>query len=198
MVRAGTRRRFAVKTWFILYTGRLSPCRRGGRLLPRGRGYFYVLVGRKKMVVDFEPFRGMCVRWIGPRDHVFHFTETALGRHYERPSMKRKGVPAEATMANHLAAVESNYFSQLMALVEHCAVTKYDDGESRLPGWFTVKTQGSAWVVQVKDPDSCCSATFVGETLDKALETAVLLLGCDSAPWEADSFLAQAKARRKK
>lgn len=187
-----------MKTWFILYTGRLSPCRRGGRKLPMGRGYFYMLLGRKKIVVDFLPRRGMCVRWLGSRDSVFSWLETAGGRHYERPSMKKKAGALTHSDSKHLAPIESNYFSQLLALVEHAAVRKYDDGDPREPGWFTIKTQGAAWVVQVKDPDSACSFSAVGETLDKALETAVLLLGCDEAPWEPDSFLAASKARKKK
>lgn len=112
--------------------------------------------------------------------------------------MKKKVSATVAGDVKHLAPVESNYFSQLLALVEHCAVRKYDDGDLREPGWFTIKTQGAAWVVQVKDPDSCCSFSAVGETLDKALETAVLLLGCEEAPWEPDTFLSASKARRKK
>lgn len=100
--------------------------------------------------------------------------------------------------AKHLAPVETNRFSDLMSLVEHCAIRKYDDGESREPGWFTVKTQGSAWLVQVKDPDGAVSFSAVGQTLDAALETAALLLACDEAPWEPDRFLAQQRAAQKK
>lgn len=98
----------------------------------------------------------------------------------------------------HLAPVESNIFTNLMPLVEHCAIRRYDDGEQREPGWFTVKTQGSAWVVQVKDPDGAVSFSAVGQTLDNALETAALLLACDEAPWEPDRFLAGQKATGKK
>lgn len=187
-----------MKTWFIMYTGRLSPCRRGGRILPRGRGYFYIFLGRKRIVVDFMPFKGMCVRYVGPRDTPFSWVESHVGRRYERPSMKRRCAAGAPGGGKHLAPMESEYFSQLLALVEHCAVRRYDDDELREPGWFTIKTQGAAWVVQVKDPDSCCSFSAVGATLDKALETAVLLLACDEAPWEPDTFLAQAKARKKK
>lgn len=100
--------------------------------------------------------------------------------------------------AQHLAPVETVRFSDMMSLVEHMAFRKYDDGEPREPGWVTIKTQGAAWVVQVKDPDGCVSFTAIGETLDKALETAGLLLACDEAPWEPDTFLAQAKARKAK
>ena len=112
--------------------------------------------------------------------------------------MKKKSAKGGSLDARHLAPVETNLFRDLLPLVEHCCVRKYDDGDPREPGWITMKTQGAAWVVQVKDPDAACSFSAVGETLDKALETAALLLSCDEAPWEPDAFLAAAAARRKK
>lgn len=112
--------------------------------------------------------------------------------------MKKRAPLTGTNGAKHLAAMETELFSRLMPLVEHCATRQYDDGEPREPGWFTVKTQGAAWCVQVKDPDGSCAFTAVAETLDKAFETAALLLACDEAPWEPDAFLAAAKARKKK
>lgn len=106
--------------------------------------------------------------------------------------MKKKivsGTTQGPDAPKHLAAVESNVFSKLMALVAHCAVTRYDDGDPRKPGWFTVKTMGSAWIVQVKDPDAALSLTATGQTLDDALCLAELLLSSDEAPWEPDPFL---------
>lgn len=116
----------------------------------------------------------------------------------QEPSMKRRGPKTGAGGEKHLAALESRIFSDMLPLVEHMALRQYDDGESREPGWITMKSQGAAWCVQVKDPDSACSFTAVAETLDKALETAALLLSCDDAPWEPDTFLAAARARKKK
>ena len=110
--------------------------------------------------------------------------------------MKKKAAAAAAGGdARHLAPVESEYFSKLMSLVEHCAVTKYDDGDPRETGWFTIKTLGSAWVVQVKDQDSGNSFQFVSDTLDKALEGAALLLACEEAPWQPDPFLRKKKGK---
>jgi len=111
--------------------------------------------------------------------------------------MKKK-MSKGAEGVKHLAAMETNMFSQLMPLVEHMALKQYDDGEARETGWITIKTQGAAWCVQVKDPDAAVSFTAVADTLDKALETAALLLGCDDAPWEMDRFLAQGKANKGK
>jgi hypothetical protein len=105
---------------------------------------------------------------------------------------------AVVTGGKHLAAVESEVFRDLMPLVEHCSHREYDDGSAREVGWITIKTTGAAWVVQVKDPDSASSFSAVGDTLDKALQTAALLLSCDEAPWEPDTWLAQARAKKLK
>lgn len=98
----------------------------------------------------------------------------------------------------HLAALETVLFGDRLSLVEHMALLQYEDGTPRLPGWITMKTQGAAWQVQVKDPDSCSSFAAVAPTLDGAIDTACLLLACDDAPWEADKWLTDALARSKK
>jgi hypothetical protein len=113
-------------------------------------------------------------------------------------AIKKRSIDVSGVI--HLAAVETVLFSQHLALVEHCALRQYDDGSPREPGWITVKTTGAAWVVQVKDPDSRKSFTAVADTLDKALDTASLLLACDDAPWEHDAWLEKAyveKSRKK-
>lgn len=95
----------------------------------------------------------------------------------------------------HLAAVESNTFTKMANLIQHCCVTRYDDGDPRKPGWFTVKTMGSAWVVQVKDPDAGLQLSATAQFLDDALCLADLLLGSEEAPWEPDPFLRNAKVK---
>jgi hypothetical protein len=99
----------------------------------------------------------------------------------------------------HLAPLETELFRELMPLVEHCGMLQYEDGSPRTPGYFTVRTNGSAWIVSVKDPDSANSFPTVGKTLDEALTTAALLLGCEEAPWEPDVYLqaTQRKANKK-
>lgn len=94
--------------------------------------------------------------------------------------------------------MESEVFSRLSNLVSHCAVTRYDDGTPRKTGWFTIKVMGAAWIVQVKDPDGCCSMSLTAQTLDDALALADVMLGADDAPWEPDPFLRSAESRKKK
>lgn len=185
------------KWWYVhCHRWRLHG-KRPSRWLPKGRGTFKVGVGRFKFALDFCYGKGI---WVRERETAATCgTTCALVHYWPEPSMKKRiAKGALDGDVKHLAPVESNIFTNLMPLVEHCAIRRYDDGEQREPGWFTVKTQGSAWVVQVKDPDGAVSFSAVGQTLDNALETAALLLACDEAPWEPDRFLAGQKATGKK
>jgi hypothetical protein len=112
--------------------------------------------------------------------------------------MKKKAPPSNAGGAKHLASIESNILSQCHALVKHCAITQYDDGEPRKPGWITVKTFGSAWQVEAKDPDSCLVLRVVENSLDEALALMTLLLESEEAPWEQDTWLMQQQAKSRK
>jgi hypothetical protein len=94
--------------------------------------------------------------------------------------------------------METEAFRQYMPIVEHCGMLQYEDGEPRQPGWFTVRTNGAAWQCVVKDPDSASSFTTTAQTLDEALSTAALLLGCEEAPWEPDQWLAASRAKKGK
>lgn len=110
---------------------------------------------------------------------------------------KRKPREAGEVVPPHLAAVESNLFAALLPLVSHCADTRYDDGTARVPGWWTVKTMGSAWVIEVKDPDTCSRLVIVQQSFDDALALASVLLESEEAPWEPDPWLKATAAKKK-
>lgn len=114
-------------------------------------------------------------------------------------TMKKKttGAGSKASTFTHLAPVESELLGKLSQIIAHCAVVKYDDGDARKPGWITLKTMGSAWVLEAKDPDSCCRMTASADTLDNALTMLDLLLGSEEAPWEPDPWLRQQLNRKK-
>jgi len=159
------------------------------RWVPKRKTWYELLTPRFALLVCYTPFRGYCLRTIrgvgaSPLDtlHIWPWPEM---------SVKRVNASKQATQgsATHLAPIESNTFSKLTSLVAHCCVVKYDDGEPRRPGWFTIKTQGAAWTVQVKDPDSASQLQAVGQSLDDALCLADLLLSSEEAPWEPDPFL---------
>lgn len=165
--------------------------------LPHGWVKWVVWIGRTRFTLTGKKGKGI---HIDLREHFDFGSPPKVQTAYcwSWPKMKKRVAAKVMGDATHLAPMESNRFQDMMSLVEHMATRKYDDGDPRETGWITIKTQGAAWCVQVKDPDSCASFTAVGETLDKALETAALLLSCDEAPWEPDTFLTQAAARRKK
>lgn len=151
------------------------------------RGYFVLVAKRYWGVSIWSAMRG---------------TEELLAwpdcdTYMEMAKMKRRNVTTEPRNVLHLAAVESDYLTKLMPLVQHCCHTQYEDGSTRKPGWWTVKTMGSAWVVEVKDPDSCSRLTVVQQTLDEALMLASCLLESDEAPWEPDPWLKQNQAKKK-
>lgn len=167
------------------------------RWMPKGRVEFDLVVKTVRFRLTSIPFKGICViaRY---RPGDVRCELAVPDERWEFPSMKKKTTGTAAVQVKHLAALESDVFKGLLPIVEHMAVRQYEDGDPREPGWVTIKTQGSAWVVQIKDPDACVSFSAVAETLDKALETAALLLSCDDAPWEQDKWLVDAAARRKK
>jgi hypothetical protein len=111
---------------------------------------------------------------------------------------KKKQKDTLAGPQPHLAAMESVVLGKCHSLVAHCAATAYDDGDPRQPGWFTLKTMGSAWVIEVKDPDTCARLVVVQQTVDDALTLASLLLDSEEAPWEPDPWLTAAKSKKKK
>lgn len=116
----------------------------------------------------------------------------------EVTAVKKKQPPKNTSGVKHLAAIESTIFAKCHGVVKHCSITQYEDGEPRKPGWITIKTLGSAWQVEAKDPDSCLSLRVLENSLDEALELLNLLLESEEAPWELDTWLQQQAARNRK
>lgn len=170
---------------------------RPSQWLPRRIVWFDLLLTKVVVRVQHTPFRGYCIRSVFPRGG------SQLDRLFVLPppefSVKRIELRKQASQggASHLAAVETDVLGRLPNIVAHCAVTRYEDGSSRAPGWVMLKTQGAAWIVTVKDPDSCCSLRATANALDDALALADLLLGTEDAPWEADAFLQQGKKKNR-
>lgn len=181
----------------ILYNRVRGSRKRPRRWMGRSPVVFFLLTRTHRYALSFRPGKGIHV-WLRYPRNVSAEQLSRPDREWKTPEMKKKASAVAAGDANHRVPLESEFFRDLMSLVEHCALVKYDDGDPREPGWFTIKTQGAAWCVQVKDPDAAVSFTAVGATLDKALETAALLLGCDEAPWEPDTWLAAKKRPPKK
>lgn len=171
--------------------------KRPARWLPRAPRDYVLRWRHVELLLTWRPFVGIRVAaW--RRRAGFQPWNADTATWTGRPEMKRRTAKSGPSAEKHLAALECKAFTDLFPLVEHCAIRQYDDGEPREPGWITIGTSGAAWSVTVKDPDACVSFRTVADTLDKALETAALLLSCDEAPWEHDRFLADAAKRRRK
>lgn len=112
--------------------------------------------------------------------------------------MRKKTVAAADDGRQHIAAMETEVLRDHLAVIEHLAVIRYEDGQPRQPGYITLRTQGQAWVVDVKDPDSCCSFRLLATTVDELLESLQELLGADQAPWEPDPWLKSAATKGRK
>jgi len=168
------------------------------RWAPRKKTWYILRLRRKDVLVCYVPFRGFHCRSILERGGKL--TEPILTIPPPEFSVKKVQPGKQTTEggASHLAAMETELFGKLSSLAAHVAVTRYEDGSPRRPGWFTVKTLGAAWVVQVKDPDSCCQLQTTSQTLDDALALADLLLGSEEAPWEPDPWLQRTESQRKK
>lgn len=168
------------------------------RTLPH-RLFVLVIVGRLKVfTIVHHPFVG----WITAR---LHYRMATSGRedvkinHWKVKEMKKVKAPKSGDGAvDFLCSPKSEIFKMVPALLSHITTTRYDDGEARTPGWWTIKTMGASCCIQVKDPDSCMSFQVLAQTVDDALVTADALLAAEQAPWEPDRWLAQNKPRSKK
>ena len=182
----------------ILTRNRTWCSRRPKHWIPRRKTWYILRLRAKDIVVCYVPFRGFQARSVLRRggalvDRLVVFAPPEFSMKKVQP-----GKQSSEGGASHLAAMETNVFAKLSSLAAHVAVTRYEDGTPRRPGWFTVKTLGAAWVVQVKDPDSCCQLQTTSQTLDDALALADLLLGSEEAPWEPDPWLQRTETQKKK
>lgn len=172
--------------------------RKPRRWMPRQQTFFLIQLLDRSIGVCYLPFRG-CYPLSMFRGRGAHGEPVAK---WPRPeyAMKRRNVKSESSADGplHLAAMETNVLHQLPNLVAHCAEVRYDDKSPRKPGWFTVKTMGAAWVIQVKDPDGCCQMSLTAQSLDDALCLADVMLGAETAPWEPDPFLKRQDTTKKK
>lgn len=95
----------------------------------------------------------------------------------------------------HLAAVESEILKAFPNVIAHLAVTKYEDGDPRVPGEIHLKTQGPSWFARLKDTDSAQFIPVSAPSVDELLLMMDLLLADEKAPWQADQYAARKKKK---
>lgn len=176
---------------------RLGSWRRPSRWMSRDVKIYDVAVGRLVYHVCSRRWWGCSVFAVSENGQVV-WSYDGTGTYHGAFTMKRRTKAEGSPAVQHLAAMESVLFSKMHPLVAHCCCTQYDDGSARKPGWWTVKTMGSAWVVEVKDPDTCSRLVVVQQSVDDALALASILLESDEAPWEPDPWLKAAESKAKK
>lgn len=168
------------------------------RWVPKAEAH-YLLVGLElSILVLYLPWRGLypLSSWKG--------SDTLSGRTphvtWEEIEMRKKKIQAvgSADGPSRLASSETKILTALPNVVDHCCVTRYDDGSARATGWITIKTVGPMWVVAVKDPDGCCQMMCSATALDDALALADVMLGADDAPWQPDPFLLNTGSKKRK
>jgi hypothetical protein len=142
-----------------------------------GRGY--VLVGWRR------PDRSEVERW-------------SVDAYMGGRNMKKKKAVGTVATVKHLAPMETHVMAQYMPLVEHMAMTQYEDGDSRRVGRITLCTFGSTWQAEVKDPDTLQMMRVNAPTLDELLLLVAALLSSEDAPWEPDVWAQQQSRKNKK
>jgi len=184
------------KSWTIVYRPGRAAAKRPCRWLPRRGAEFFVRTAHDTRGLTARPFVGMCLTALW-----YHARGTRAGRspdvQWRFPDVKKPNMGKGASDARHLAAMETALFAQHLPVLEHMAVVRYDDGDARQPGWIRLGTLGSAWTMDVKDPQSEMAFRLVDQSVDTLWNTAALLLGCEEAPWVRDPYLAP-KGRQKK
>lgn len=112
--------------------------------------------------------------------------------------MKKKKEPGTNIALRHLAAMETEYLKDLMPIVEHLAVTQYEDGDARKTGSITIETYGSVWQIRVKDHDSLQEMKVQAKTLDEALLNLAIYMSSEDAPWMPDEWARREAEKKKK
>lgn len=145
------------------------------------RGSGYIAVASKRLLCDVR-------QWWSVEEF-----ESAKGE-----GVKKKTKASGAPLARHMAPLETEWLHDLMPIVEHCAVTQYDDGDARKVGRITLTTHGSVWQADIKDPDTLQELRVSAPTLDELLALVARLLSSEECPWQPDVWAQQQNKKSKK
>lgn len=172
--------------------------RRPGRWLPQSPARFFLWVDRDtKFDLQWIPRAGISLLAVH-LDPLSEMPRVVPGYRMEEVMKRRTAKVNDGKAPKHLAPMESDFLCRLVPLIEHVACTAYDDGEPRKVGWWTLRTVGAAYQIEVKDPDTCSRLVITGATLDEVLILASTLLASEDAPWEPDPWLQAAQRKNKK
>lgn len=112
--------------------------------------------------------------------------------------MKKKKKADALPASKHLAPVETTLFKDFMPIIEHLAMTQYEDGDPRKVGRISLTTFGGVWQAEVKDPDTVQQMRLTAQTFDDLILLLAVQLGSEDAPWEPDTWAMQQAKKSKK
>ena len=171
------------KHWTVFYRGNRWFRRKPSTWQPLGKGVFFLLTGNGTYAMRYAPYRGKSLAaWYRP-GHQAGVAFRDADRVWEVLSVKKVKVADRATV-KHLAPLESDMFSEHLAVLEVLAMLQYADGTPREPGYLGMWTQGATWFVRVQDKTGDAQMTAEGRTAEEAWDTLSVLLGSENPPWE--------------
>ena len=164
---------------------------------PYGGDRIGVLTVNRIYGISYLPFTGFFVDGVWTREVVAGRAVEQLVETRRRPSMKKVKVK-EAAAVKHLAALETEMFSDYMPILEHLALLCYDDGTPRKPGFLMIWTDGAAWRAIMKDNDAKAKLPVMAKTVDDLFDALALLLASEDCPWEPDDQAARIAEHKKR
>jgi len=167
------------------------------QLLPRREKWYYYRRGDHLLLLHWRPYHGIWL--VAERRGDASSEPHTITPRKERPMpiKKRPGQTVDAARMPE-AKVTSVLLGKLPALREWMVSTTYDDGSPREPGKLSIEIYGTAWSIQVRDPNNGLRMNVRAEELDKALLLMEQLLGVEEAPWERDNYLTEQLAKKRK
>jgi len=113
-------------------------------------------------------------------------------------AIKKRDVSGGAGVPVTPLVVECMLLKKYMAVAEFLALTSYDDGSERVPGYAWLSNRGHAYELTLFDPDGCAKLPCLGRTWDECFALAEAHIKGDNAPWQRDKFLEERKVGKKK
>lgn len=113
-------------------------------------------------------------------------------------NMKRRRSEVTQDSGVAVASLDVKKWVELLPIIQHLAVRRYDDGEARTPGTITLRTIGSLWQAMCKDPDTRQEMPVVAQTFEDLLFLTAATLDAPDAVWQPDPWAEKMFAQKKK
>jgi len=92
---------------------------------------------------------------------------------------------------------DSKLLTKLPRLCEFVSATAYDDGEFRMPGYWTFRNRMTTYEVTLYDPNYGIRLTLRAVTIDEVFTLAEKAVDAEGMPWEVDNYLTEQLTKKK-